>query len=49
MDKDLNNEFINIWKNYIGDYPDKVVVWPFSKSKGWVDRWEYEYKEKIGG
>ena len=34
------NDFVKIWKEYDGVYPEKWVVWPHSKSKGWVERIE---------
>jgi hypothetical protein len=33
-------DFVTVFREYIGEYPDKWVVWPFSKSKGWCDRIE---------
>ena len=36
----LNQEHIILWKEYNGPKPYKWIVWPHSKSKGWVDRIE---------
>jgi len=33
-------EWLKIWRQYNGKKLDKVVVWPHSISKGWVDRIE---------
>lgn len=30
--------WVRIWKEFIGDHPDFWVVWPHSKSQGWVER-----------
>lgn len=27
-----------VWKSYTGPKPHKIVVWPSSKSKGWIER-----------
>lgn len=34
------NEWIKVWREYNGRKLDKYVVWPHSKSEGWVDRIE---------
>jgi hypothetical protein len=34
------NEWIKLWRSYNGRKLDKYVVWPHSKSEGWVDRIE---------
>ena len=31
---------ITLWKEYNGPKPYKWIVWPFSKSQGWVDKIE---------
>ena len=36
----ITQEHITIWKEYLGKKPSKWVVWPHSKSKGWVDKIE---------
>jgi hypothetical protein len=33
-------EWLQIWKEYDGPKPDKWVVWPHSKSKGYIERLE---------
>jgi hypothetical protein len=33
-------DWIKIWREYRGARPDKWVVWPYSKSKGYVERLE---------
>lgn len=35
-----NEEWIKIWKEFLGQHPDKWVVWPYSKSAGFVERLE---------
>jgi len=35
-------EWIQIWKEYDGEKPDKWVVWPHSKSKGYIERLEQD-------
>ncbi len=35
-----SREWIHIWKEYDGPKPDKWVVWPHSKSKGYIERLE---------
>jgi hypothetical protein len=35
-----SGEWIQIWKEYDGPKPDKWVVWPHSKSKGYIERLE---------
>lgn len=35
-----DNEWIKLWRSYNGKKLDKYVVWPHSKSQGWVDRIE---------
>lgn len=32
------DDWIKVWREYDGDLPKQVVVWPFSKTKGWCDR-----------
>tara|TARA_R110000772_G_scaffold486_1_gene1779 strand:+ start:1000 stop:2433 length:1434 start_codon:yes stop_codon:yes gene_type:complete len=39
------DNFVRIWREYVGEYPDKYVIWPYSKSKGWVD--EERIEERI--
>ena len=34
------NEWLKVWREYNGRKLDKYVVWPHSKSQGWVDRIE---------
>tara|TARA_R110002126_G_scaffold78303_4_gene195104 strand:+ start:1581 stop:2852 length:1272 start_codon:yes stop_codon:yes gene_type:complete len=34
------NEWIKLWREYNGKKLNKYVVWPHSKSEGWVDRIE---------
>jgi len=36
----LNQENIIIWEEYQGPKPHKWIVWPYSKSIGWVDKIE---------
>lgn len=36
----LKTEKIIIWEEYLGPKPAKWIVWPYSKSKGWVDKVE---------
>jgi hypothetical protein len=36
----ISGEWIQIWKEYNGPKPDKWVVWPHSKSKGYIERLE---------
>lgn len=36
----LKEKNIMIWEEYQGPTPHKWVVWPYSKSKGWVDKIE---------
>lgn len=36
----LKQEHILMWKEYNGPKPYKWIVWPFSKSQGWVDKIE---------
>jgi hypothetical protein len=36
----LNQPHITIWEEYQGPRPYKWIVWPYSKSKGWVDKIE---------
>ena len=33
-------QHILMWKEYNGKKPSKWIVWPYSKSKGWVDKIE---------
>ena len=33
-------EWIKIWREYSGEFPDKWVVWPYSKNKGFIERIE---------
>mgnify|MGYP000660127646 CR=1 FL=1 len=33
-----DNDWIRLWRTYTGKKPNKWVVWPHSKSKGWCDR-----------
>ena len=33
-------DFVKIWREYLGEQPDKWVIWPHSKSKGYVERYE---------
>lgn len=35
-------EWIKLWRSYNGKKLEKYVVWPYSKSKGWVDRIEQQ-------
>lgn len=37
-----NTEWIQIWREFIGQYPDKWVIWPYSKSKEYVERYEQQ-------
>lgn len=34
------DEWVKIWRDFTGQHPDKWVVWPYSKSKGFVERLE---------
>ena len=36
----ITQEHITLWKEYQGPKPYKWIVWPHSKSKGWVDKIE---------
>ena len=36
----LRSDNIEIWREYNGEVPHKWIVWPYSKSKGWVDKIE---------
>lgn len=36
----IDGEWINIWRQYTGPVPHKWIVWPYSTSKGWLDRIE---------
>ena len=36
----IRQEHITLWKEYQGPKPHKWIVWPHSKSKGWVDKIE---------
>ena len=38
--KGKKDEWIKIWREFLGQHPDKWVVWPFSKEKGFVERIE---------
>ena len=33
-----SGEFVTIYREFIGELPDRWVVWPHSKSKGWGKR-----------
>lgn len=33
-------DWLNIWRKYVGPVPAKWRVWPYSSSKGWCDRIE---------
>jgi glycosyltransferase involved in cell wall biosynthesis len=35
-----DSDWIRLWREYYGKKPDKYVVWPHSKSKGWLNRIE---------
>ena len=35
-------EWLQIWKEYDGPKPDKWIVWPYSKSKGYIERLEQD-------
>ena len=36
-----NGEFVNIWRTFdVETIPNKWVVWPYSESKGWLDKIE---------
>ena len=42
---DPNDQFIHIWREYMGDkQPTYWRVWPHSKSKDWCDRIENQIK-----
>lgn len=45
LNRDPNSEFIHIWREFYGPMPTKVVIWPNSKSEGYIDRYEHRYKE----
>lgn len=36
----LATDHILLWKEYQGPKPHKWIIWPYSKSKGWVDKIE---------
>ena len=40
MIKDAKDGFLTIWKEFYGEPPYKVVVWPYSKKEGFVERYE---------
>lgn len=40
-----DGDWIRLWREFFGDIPDKWVVWPHSKSKGWLDRIEEQFKK----
>lgn len=46
MNANPDDEFIQVWREFYGPNPHKVVIWPNSKSAGYIDRFEkvYEYK-----
>ena len=33
-----NNGWINVWREYTGQFPHQWVVWPYSTSKGWCNK-----------
>jgi hypothetical protein len=36
-----NGEFVNIWRTFdVESIPYKWIVWPYSESKGWLDKIE---------
>ena len=35
-------DWSKVWREYNGKKLEKYVVWPYSKSKGWVDRIEQQ-------
>jgi hypothetical protein len=37
-----SEDWIQIWKEYEGEKPEKWVVWPHSKSKGYIERLEHQ-------
>ena len=37
--------FINIKKEFYGELPYKVVVWPYSKKNGFVERFEHIFPQ----
>jgi len=43
LDATPDGTFINIWKEFYGPMPAKVIVWPNSKKHGYVDRFEYRF------
>ena len=40
LNKGKKTEWVKIWRDFLGQHPDKWVVWPYSKSKGFVERLE---------
>lgn len=40
LTQNQDKEWIQLWREFEGEYPDKWVVWPYSKSKGYVERIE---------
>jgi hypothetical protein len=45
MNADINDQFIHIWREYVDNkLPHSWRVWPYSTSKGWMDRIENQIK-----
>lgn len=40
LEESKKDNWVRIWRDFIGQYPDKWVIWPHSKSAGWVERYE---------
>lgn len=38
---ETTDQWIRLWRTYTGKKPEKWVVWPHSKSAGWVERLEH--------
>ena len=45
LNSDSNDQFIHIWREYMDNkQPKSWRVWPYSTSKGWLDRIEQPIK-----
>jgi len=40
LNESKKDEWVRIWREFIGQFPDKWIIWPHSKSEGWVERYE---------
>ena len=39
--------WVRIWREFFGQKPDKWIVWPHSKSKGFIERYEVKLNKGI--